>query len=275
MKNGIIVPCYNEAQRLPLEQFESFINNNEDYLLCFVNDGSKDNTLECLQDFSKNNPERIRVYDMPQNGGKAEAVRAGVYYLLDHTNVDTIGFLDADLSTDFADYTNLVNELSRDASKKLVFGSRESNEENQIERNGFRNIISFVIGILIRAILKLPIKDSQCGAKVFKRDAASFCFNQSFVTRWLFDVELFIRMKKAYGKKETIKLIKEVPLKRWVHVDGSKIGLKDSLVIPSQLLSIALTYNLTPNYYNTLQRAAVLGLMVLQMAGIIEDIGEI
>ncbi|MBT8190805.1 MAG: glycosyltransferase family 2 protein [Bacteroidia bacterium] len=275
MKNGIIVPCYNEAQRLPLEQFESFINNNEDYLLCFVNDGSKDNTLECLQDFSKNNPERIRVYDMPQNGGKAEAVRAGVHYLLDHTNVDTIGFLDADLSTDFADYTNLVNELSRDASKKLVFGSRESNEENQIERNGFRNIISFVIGILIRAILKLPIKDSQCGAKVFKRDAARYCFNQSFVTRWLFDVELFIRMKKAYGKKETIKLIKEVPLKRWVHVDGSKIGLKDSLVIPSQLLSIALTYNLTPNYYNTLQRAAVLGLMVLQMAGIIEDIGEI
>ncbi len=253
MKHGIIVPCYNESQRLKFDQFAGFLAQHPDYVICFVNDGSSDDTLAKLEAFSGKHNDQVVVYDMPQNGGKAEAVRAGMNHMLESTGVETLGFLDADLSTDFDDYKMLVHHLHSDANSHMVFGSRSSEGADEIKRNGFRNIASKIVGLMIRMLLRLPISDTQCGAKAFKPEAARFAFAGGFVTRWLFDVEIFIRMKKYYGRKQVMKMMREIPLKKWIHVDGSKLGLSDSLKVPGQLLSIAMQYNIVPGYRGAVQ----------------------
>ena len=227
MKNGIVIPCYNEAKRLQFDAFQNFTETHEDYVLCFVNDGSKDNTLELLNAFQSENPDRVRVYDMPQNGGKAEAVRAGTLHLIAKEDVENVGFMDADLSTSFEDYMELVEELKAGNGKnKMVFGSRKALDDGDIKRSFFRSVASDIVGVMIRSILRLPIQDTQCGAKVFDARLAQSCFRSGFVTRWLFDVELFIRARKEYGRKRLMKMIVEKPLNAWVEVEGSKLTLE-------------------------------------------------
>ncbi|MEH6778432.1 hypothetical protein [Maribacter arcticus] len=88
----------------------------------------------------------------------------------------------------------------------------------------------------------MPFKDTQCGAKVMDREIASKMFNKKFITKWLFDVELFMRIKRYFGKTEVKKRICEQPLKRWIHADGSKLSIKDSVKKVGQLAQIAIHY---------------------------------
>ncbi|MEN8965750.1 MAG: response regulator, partial [Polaribacter sp.] len=95
---GVVIPCYNEEDRLLSTAFLNFIDKNSGYHLCFVNDGSKDNTLQVLNKLKEGREDFITVYDCEKNGGKAEAVRLGMLHMADHKDLDYIGFLDADLS---------------------------------------------------------------------------------------------------------------------------------------------------------------------------------
>lgn len=252
---GVVIPCYNEAERLSGKQFTDFIHSNVGYHLCFVNDGSRDQTLEILQALQKGREEYISVYNMEQNGGKAEAVRQGVRFLAKDAGFDYIGYLDADLSTDFNDYNDLVKTIIS-SEYKLVSGSRISRVGANITRNGAREIISRTINFIIRKILGMSFQDTQCGAKVMTREVAENVFSEKFITRWLFDVEIFMRMKKFYGRKSVENLIYEQPLKRWIHADGSKLSMKDSMKIVLQLSRIALHYkNYTPSSNPSLSNA--------------------
>ncbi len=243
MKTGIIIPCYNEEKRLNQEAFITFISENSDYHLCFVNDGSKDRTLEVLHTMKAKAPRSISIVDVKKNSGKATAVRAGARFLYSKNDIANIGFMDADLSTDFRDFKDLVNTLKRE-NKLVVFGSRNALGSGNIERNFLRNVFSKFIKQFILMILGLPIRDTQCGAKVFKREIVPTVYDEAFVSRWLFDVEIFLRLKKFLGKGETMKNMVEQPLMRWVHVDDSKLGMRDALEIPGRLAHIWLNYNL-------------------------------
>lgn len=252
MKNGIVIPCYNEESRLKLSEFKSFIEKNPKYTLCFVNDGSTDHTLKVLKEFQNNlmtarrgMETQVLIYDMPQNGGKAEAVRAGVNHLIENTNVQNIGFVDADLATGFDDYTNLVNTL-KNKQIDAVLGSRKINEDVEMERSAFRQVASFAFGKFINGIIGMDIKDTQCGAKVFSREIAKEVFRDSFQSRWLFDVEILIRIKNHFGKNNAMNFVNEVALSKWEEVEGSKITLRDSIQFPIQLCQIAFDYNIRP-----------------------------
>lgn len=249
MKTGIIIPCYNEEHRLDVAAFKKFISKKNNYHLCFVNDGSKDDTIRVLKDIQNSNPGKVSVVDLIKNGGKAAAVRAGAKYFYTRRNVNHIGFMDADLSTDFKDFNNLVNTLESNRNLGFVFGSRAKEASEQIKKDGVRAMISKMINILIVFILGLEIKDTQCGAKVFDANLVPLIFGKKFYTKWLFDVEMFIRMKRYFGKEQTLDLIFEQPLHRWVHMDDSKLGLKDSLEIPFRLVSIWVNYNLTDTMF--------------------------
>ncbi|MDO6738188.1 glycosyltransferase [Wenyingzhuangia sp. 2_MG-2023] len=242
MKTGIIIPCYNEAKRLNTKAFAEFANNHNDFHICFVNDGSSDNTLEVLESVEKCSPENISVIDVKINAGKAAAVRSGVKYLQQFEDVSYVGFIDADLSTDFEDFKNLVKTLKSNEDLTFVYGSRGKGE-GEIERNFFRNVFSKIIKSIVFLILGLPIEDTQCGAKVFKKEIINIAYGRTFLTRWLFDVEIFIRLKEYYGSKEVMTKIYEQPLTRWVHVDDSKLGMKDAIQIPYKLLSIWFSYS--------------------------------
>jgi len=238
---GVVIPCYNEEERLRTGEFTSFVNGNLGYHLCFVNDGSTDNTLQVLQELSKGREDHISVYNCAMNGGKAEAVRQGVLHLTKDKQLDYIGFLDADLSTNFQDFDELVKTIST-SDFKIVSGSRIARMGADIHKEGARAIISKTINKIIQTILGMPFRDTQCGAKIMTIDVIKEVFDKKFYTKWLFDVEIFLRMKKVYGAEKAKSYLCEQPLKRWVHEDGSKLSMKDSVKILGQLFQLAVQY---------------------------------
>lgn len=238
---GVVIPCYNEEDRLLSNEFLQFIDKNTGYHLCFVNDGSKDRTLEVLKTLQKGREDFITVYDCEKNGGKAEAVRLGMLHLAKKQDLDYIGFLDADLSTDLADFDDLVNTIET-SNFKIVSGSRMARMGANITKESARKIISLTINFIIRTILKMDFKDTQCGAKIFRKEVINIAFKEKFVTQWIFDVEIFKRMAQHYGLKQAKAMLCEQPLKRWIHADGSKLSMKDSVKIVGQLAQIAWVY---------------------------------
>jgi DNA-binding response OmpR family regulator len=238
---GVVIPCYNEEKRLLGEDFRKFVHKNLGYHLCFVNDGSKDRTLEVLQELIKGKEDYISIYDCEKNGGKAEAVRLGMLHLAKQSQFDYVGFLDADLSTNFEDFNDLTDAISN-SKYKLVFGSRISRMGADITKESARAIISKTINFIIRKTLSMEINDTQCGAKIMTKEIVQKTFQEKFITKWLFDVEIFMRMKKIYGLNETKGMILEKPLNRWIHADGSKLSMKDSVKIVGQLGQIAVHY---------------------------------
>jgi len=239
---GIIIPCYNEYYRLDKEKFCNFLKNNNSYHLCFVNDGSSDNTSEMLHELQKFDPQRISVLDLKVNQGKATAVQTGANYLAELDFIENIAFLDADLSTSLEEMDNLVQKLNQNPELSMVFGSRKADDANNIERNIVRKFLSNFVGFFIRFILQLPIKDTQCGAKVFRKSIIENVYSKRFISKWLFDIEIFLRLKRHIGLKDLLNCISEEPLDSWIEVEGSKITLKDSFLIPINLMIIWLSY---------------------------------
>lgn len=238
---GIVIPCYNEEERLLGAEFKEFVHKNLGYHLCFVNDGSKDNTLGVLEELRKGNEDRISIYNCEKNGGKAEAVRLGMLHLAKQNQYNFIGFLDADLSTNFDDFKVLANEISN-STFQIVSGSRMTRMGADIAKESARAIISKTVNFIIRQTLGMNFKDTQCGAKIMTKEIVEKTFQKKFLTKWLFDVEIFMRMKKVYGTQVAQTLICEKPLNRWVHMDGSKLSFKDSFKIMGQIGQIAVHY---------------------------------
>ena len=88
----------------------------------------------------------------------------------------------------------------------------------------------------------MDFKDTQSGAKIMTKDVVEDTFQTKFLTNWLFDVEIFMRMRQKYGLEKAKTLLCEKPLNRWVDTDGSKISVKDSFKMLGQLGQIALHY---------------------------------
>jgi len=238
---GVVIPCYNEEKRLLSEEFTDFIIKNPGYHLCFVNDGSTDNTLEVLNNLRKGKEDFITVYNCQKNRGKAEAVRQGMLFMAQKADLDYIGFLDADLSTNLTDFDDLVSTIEN-SNYKIVSGSRISRMGAYITKESARKIISLTINFIIRKILSMDFKDTQCGAKIFHKEVIDISFGKKFVTQWIFDVEVFKRIKLHFGLKKAKEMVCEQPLKRWIHADGSRLSMKDFIKIFGQLGQIAWVY---------------------------------
>src|SRR5438552_15827250 len=119
----VVIPCYNEAQRLPTVKFQDFVRNEPSVKFIFVNDGSTDATqrvLEALRDFA---PERFQICDLSKNVGKAEAVRKGVL-LAFQSSPDYVGYWDADLATPLETITSFSDLLELKSDLEMVLGSR-------------------------------------------------------------------------------------------------------------------------------------------------------
>ncbi len=238
---GIVIPCYNEESRLLSKEFTDFIESNLGYHLCFVNDGSTDKTLEVLKQLTLGREDYISVFHCKKNKGKGEAVRQGILHLVKDSQLDYLGYLDADLSTDFKDFEDLVKTIDG-SNYKIVSGSRIARMGADIHKESAREIISLTINLIIRKILGMNFKDTQCGAKIMHRDIVEEVFAEKFITRWLFDVEIFKRIRNMYGKEQAKRMICEQPLNRWVHEEGSKLSMKDSFAIIGQLFQISSHY---------------------------------
>lgn len=240
-KTGIVIPCYNEAQRIDLESFEAFASAHSEYYICFVDDGSTDNTAEVISAFCQKNPAQFSLLSLGANKGKGEAVRAGLLALKSRYEFETIGFLDADLATPLEEYKKLNNTLLR-GSYQGVFGSRMKKMGSRIDRSLKRHLIGRFFATLISTSINMPFYDTQCGAKVFTPDFLDGILEKPFLTKWLFDVEILIRLKQKLGKDAVFSLVLEMPLDAWTEMGNSKISRTDIIRIPLDLLKIRKHY---------------------------------
>src|SRR6478735_4529478 len=135
----IVVPCYNERKGLMINDFLRFIDDNADTLICFVNDGSSDNTQEILESIRNQRPNQVHVLALEQNSGKAEAVRRGINYCNENFNYQYIGYLDADLATTLEEFIDLASHLKDNTS--FAFGSRIMKVGSTIQRDYNRFLI--------------------------------------------------------------------------------------------------------------------------------------
>lgn len=217
----IVVPCYNEEKKLALTAYQNFLRSNSEVLICFVNDGSIDNTLDRLETLQAEFTDRVFVISNPKNLGKAEAVRNGILFSNKNLDFKYIAYLDADLSTSLEECKSLTAYLKDDIN--FVFGSRIMKIGSVIERRQSRFIIGRVIATLISSMLKLKVYDTQCGCKVFTKALSTHVFKEPFISKWLFDVEIFHRIIDFYGRENVLNYMLEIPLKRWVDVGDSKV----------------------------------------------------
>ncbi len=239
----IIIPCYNEEKRLQIQVFQAFAAQfPKQFSLLFVNDGSNDNTLRVLQEMKALFPENIFVLNLEKNGGKAEAVRQGALYSQQLSKYDYIAYFDADLATPLTEATNMFNLLEGKPELKMVLASRWKRLGAKIARKRYRHILGRVFATFASITLRLPVYDTQCGAKLMKSDIVSKVFQEPFITKWMFDVEILARIRNLYPK-EIEQLLYEHPLSQWEDIGGSKLKLKHMIKVPFEFLKIHNKYN--------------------------------
>lgn len=209
----LVVPCYNEARRLDLDAWRAAKEQIPGLDLLFVDDGSDDDTLRLLRGQA--------TLKLPRNVGKGEAVRAGMLVALERGAALT-GYWDADLSTPLDELTSLWSALT--GPRKLVMGARVQLLGRQLIRRAERHYGGRVFATAAALALGVPVYDTQCGAKLLVGGAdTEALLSVPFGARWAFDVELIGRVLQRFGPES----VEEVPLRRWHHREGSKVGLWD------------------------------------------------
>ena len=243
MKVVIIIPCYNEADRLDTNKFIDYLSKNTHLHFIFIDDGSTDNTNLIIKQIILKFNSLASLLINETNKGKAESVRLGVIESY-KMNPDYIGFLDADLAAPIGEIDNLLKIIKKDKTKEVVFASRIQLIGSEIKRNYFRHFFGRVFATVVSNILNLPVYDTQCGAKIFSRKICDDIFYEQFISPWLFDVELFARLLNVYGMERTIQMSYEHPVSKWVDIDGSKVKPIYFLKAPFELLKIVRHYKL-------------------------------
>lgn len=239
MKTIVVVPCYNESKRLRQDDFLHYVEQNDDVAFLFANDGSRDNTLDVLQELTAKH-ERLLMLDIQPNGGKAEAVRKGMLYAAEQYKPDYIAFWDADLATPLEEIEPMVKWA--DKGYDAVMGLRLMRLGAKVKRKTMRHYLGRCFATVASMMLKLPVYDTQCGSKLFRREVVEAIFQEQFITRWLFDVELLARYKQRYGVEQAIQKIYEYPLFQWEDVDGSQLKSRDFFKAPLELMKIRKRY---------------------------------
>ncbi len=193
--------------------------------MCLVDDGSVDKTQHHLKNLEQEYPNQIEILLMPKNKGKAEAVRAGMLHCHESFKANHIGFLDADLATSFEEFLRVYSHTQGPEKFTFVFASRILKLGSVIKRTRFRFVAGRMIATVISSLLRLKVYDTQCGSKVFEWELAKVLFTEKFISKWLFDVELFFRMIQLYGRVKATQKMNEVPLRLWVDKGDSKVQL--------------------------------------------------
>lgn len=225
---------------MDIGSFQDFLKRGTDIDFCFVNDGSRDNTARMLSLFVREAGERLLFVDNPCNCGKAEAVRLGMERVLELNKYELVGFMDADLATPLSEIARLVRIFDADESAQVVIGSRIERMGVVIERKLFRHYSGRLFATAISVLFHLNAYDTQCGAKVFRSHIAGTIFKNAFISRWLFDVELLLRVRN--GNPAYNLIVKEIPLNVWVEQGNSKIRFSHLLKMPWELCRIYRKY---------------------------------
>jgi dolichyl-phosphate beta-glucosyltransferase len=241
---AVVVPCYNEADRLRKDEFRSYLSRTSSASIVFVNDGSTDRTLALLEQLQSEMPGKADILHRQRNSGKGEAVRCGMLQALSKPGLAYLGFWDADLATPLDAVDDLLGVLVSHPEVDIVLGSRVKLMGRNIERRPTRHYLGRIFATCASVILGLPIYDTQCGAKLFRVTPSLVqVLQRPFLSRWIFDVELIARFLQLHAGDELVSgLIYEFPLHCWKDVPGSKLRPRDFYRAARDLLAIRRMY---------------------------------
>ncbi len=214
---SIVIPCYNEEKRI-VDTLQKIIDYSVEKIesceIIIVDDGSIDKTCDVLKPYLATNI--VRLIKLKRNMGKGYAVRKGVLA----SKYKWVLFTDADNSTSIEMVERLYGYTNR---YKLIIGSRNLKDSNRVIKQPFyRSFSGNIFPVLVRVILGIKIKDTQCGFKLMERDITKELFKKQEEYRFAFDVELI---------KNCLEFnipVKEVAID-WYNDTSSKVKFKDAV----------------------------------------------
>lgn len=207
----IIIPCYNEERRLT----RAHLDYDNNVIFVFVNDGSTDNTLATLESLKRKND---IVIDLKRNHGKGEAIRLGMLHASQcnfFSELDWIGFWDADFSTPIKEIQHFIEFAMFYEDVVSIWGSRIYRLGSTIKRTAKRHYLGRLFATIASLLVKIDSYDSQCGAKLFKTFLVKKIFSEPFISKWIFDIEIYFRITEGR--------IIEYPVQNWHEVNGGSL----------------------------------------------------
>ncbi|MEM1245802.1 MAG: glycosyltransferase [Acidobacteriota bacterium] len=232
----LVIPCYNEGQRLDFESVSGFLETRPHIGLVPVDDGSTDDTASILERWGQSH-ERIHPLTLERNAGKAEAVRRGVLEALAR-QPDCVGYWDADLATPLEAVDDFLIVMMAQPELRVILGSRVALVGRHIERSRLRHYVGRIFATAAARTLKLMVYDTQCGAKLLRNTPrVRAAFEPPFLSNWAFDVELLARLlvSSEGSSADADAQLWELPLRHWRDVTGSKVKPLD---LPKSLLEL-------------------------------------
>ncbi len=225
-KISIVIPVYNEEKRIgkTLERCLEYLKSKKyNFEIIVVNDGSTDNTEEVVRKFKN-----IKIISYKPNHGKGYAVKKGML----SAKMDYVLFSDADLSTPIEELEKLMKYKRY---YDIIIASRTL-KESKAKSLKSRKFLGRIFSFLVKLLALREVSDTQCGFKLFKKEAARKIFKKQTINGWSFDVEILFIAKKVGYK------IKEVGVK-WKHFDHQEVTpARQSLKMLIEVLKIRWDY---------------------------------
>ena len=238
---ALVVPCFNESERLDLDYWRSILNI-EGVTVYFVDDASTDSTRIKLNELI--HLDNCSVLSSPKNLGKANAIRYGIQHIQKSEDFSSVGYIDADGAFELNDISRIIEVWEKSTSFEVKFdsiwASRVKLSGREIERNPYRHYIARILATYMSAgNSKIPY-DTQCGFKLFKNDYyLKYALEEPFQTRWFLDLELLARIFRI---KEDYKIYEE-PLNAWKEISGSKVRKAQYIRILYEILLVKKNLN--------------------------------
>ena len=225
---SIIIPAYNEAERIPktLLGMDAYLSTvNYPYEILVVNDGSRDNTAEVVAKMVKV-VKNLKLIDVKENHGKGSVVRVGMLA----AKGDIRLFMDADNSTSIDQVAAMAPFFKEGYG--VVIGSRAvQGAKLEPPESWYRRFIGKTLNLIVQVVLLPGIHDTQCGFKAYTAEVAEKVFDVARISTWGFDVETLALAKKFdYA-------IKEIPV-RWVNDTRSHVKFSGGLQFLRDIVKI-------------------------------------
>jgi len=215
-KLSVIIPAYNEAERLPatIDAAYKWLAENLDggFEIIVVDDGSSDATVRSTHEMISRRP-HLKVLEQPENRGKGAAVRRGMLEAKGEIRL----FMDADHSTHVREVAKVLPAM--EAGSEVVIASRQHPESDiSVSQSWLREHMGQSFNFIMRSIVGLEMQDTQCGFKAFTAKAANAIFTRQKLDGFSFDVELLFLASKLGFK------IAEIPVE-WINEPNSKVRM--------------------------------------------------
>lgn len=230
IKLSVIIPAYNEAERLPATLHDAYAwlqqHFVDDFEIIIADDGSSDTTRADVEHLFESMP-HLRLLPFQPNQGKGAAVRCGMLAAQGQVQL----FMDADHSTHIREVTKVFEAIENGAD--LVMASRQHQDSDISQHQSWlREHMGMGFNLLMKTCVQLEFKDTQCGFKAFTSDASKQLFSRAKLDGFSFDVELIFLAKNLDLN------ITEIPV-QWINESNSKVRmLIDPLIMFRDIIRI-------------------------------------